>query len=591
MRLLLAYEAGTSEAVINKKLRVCKTATPGRLVVREALEYANRMWGLLPDENGDEDEGMVVPPVVIFANFDITFDISLRLLHQDQRLRGASPPSSSSSSSSEQGQRYVYFLSRYEVAPSTRRPSMCSRHYQGSHDALVFVPPLPESLLPHTEVPIGAVGYENLLIYEFERAGFAVTNPCLSVRSFHRHDSGIKSQGNTARVNIDGRTAYARPGFHHLDGGNFLKDPQHFLDFRDIAAILRKKGPQDLCPVPVPLLPLVLGFCHPGEAFREGVYAWNCTHLPCEVLQQQRPKGIQCSSRSILYACKRHTTFASLFEDHHHGFGIRFDGRFRVAPSFFEALEVMAGRRSDSPWIYTFLGESLGNHPEAGDPSILARFNWTVGYQPGTFNEQIVPFLNATLADFVNPPPRLEHKGAPVLMLISNCHDTNNRLDYARELMKEIDVDSFGACLRNRNISEVIPAGPGIGRREEKAYLLRQYPFVISFENSNEPDYITEKLWEQLRYGSIPLYYGAPNVEEYLPGPYSIIEAEKYHPKDLARLLKDILQDETLYRSFFAWRDNPSSKFKKMLRASTEFVEPENCGVCQRMWDFRVENL
>ena len=30
-------------------------------------------------------------------------------------------------------------------------------------------------------------------------------------------------------------------------------------------------------------------------------------------------------------------------------------------------------------------------------------------------------------------------------------------------------------------------------------------------------DYITERLWQGLRAGAVPVYFGAPNVRDYLP--------------------------------------------------------------------------
>ncbi|CAF4835450.1 unnamed protein product, partial [Rotaria sp. Silwood2] len=32
-----------------------------------------------------------------------------------------------------------------------------------------------------------------------------------------------------------------------------------------------------------------------------------------------------------------------------------------------------------------------------------------------------------------------------------------------------------------------------------------------------EYDYVTEKLWQPLAAGSVPLYLGAPNIDEWLP--------------------------------------------------------------------------
>lgn len=44
--------------------------------------------------------------------------------------------------------------------------------------------PLPRSLVARLDVAVGAWGYENVVIYEFERAGWTVGNPCQSIRAY-----------------------------------------------------------------------------------------------------------------------------------------------------------------------------------------------------------------------------------------------------------------------------------------------------------------------------------------------------------------------------------------------------------------------
>lgn len=43
-------------------------------------------------------------------------------------------------------------------------------------------------------------------------------------------------------------------------------------------------------------------------------------------------------------------------------------------------------------------------------------------------------------------------------------------------------------------------------------------------ENSIATDYVTEKLYDAFVAGCVPLYYGAPNIEDLLPDPDSIID-------------------------------------------------------------------
>ncbi|TPD55172.1 MAG: hypothetical protein C9355_04825 [Thalassolituus maritimus] len=56
------------------------------------------------------------------------------------------------------------------------------------------------------------------------------------------------------------------------------------------------------------------------------------------------------------------------------------------------------------------------------------------------------------------------------------------------------------------------------GMVESKNQTLRNYRYSICFENaSGYPGYISEKLFDSLMAGCVPIYYGAPNVADYIP--------------------------------------------------------------------------
>ena len=65
-----------------------------------------------------------------------------------------------------------------------------------------------------------------------------------------------------------------------------------------------------------------------------------------------------------------------------------------------------------------------------------------------------------------------------------------------------------------------------------------RYKFTLAFENTVTPDYVTEKLYEPLIAGSVPVYRGAPNVADFAPAPRCFIDAADFAgPAELAAYL------------------------------------------------------
>ena len=124
------------------------------------------------------------------------------------------------------------------------------------------------------------------------------------------------------------------------------------------------------------------------------------------------------------------------------------------------------------------------------DTQLVRRYiNWTVSYRrDSTVAISYGKFARKTNA---NSSEQIVDYGAgktkQVAWLVSNCHAKNNRLKYAHELAKYIDVDIYGACgslTCNRT-----------GPESCHDLLVKKYRFFLAFENSNCKDYITEKLY------------------------------------------------------------------------------------------------
>jgi hypothetical protein len=84
------------------------------------------------------------------------------------------------------------------------------------------------------------------------------------------------------------------------------------------------------------------------------------------------------------------------------------------------------------------------------------------------------------------------------------------------------DFDLFGEGWERRHPA-VTPRQHGRamrafrGRATDKLALLGQYRFVLAIENSRFAGYVSEKLFDALYAGAIPVYDGAPDVARYVP--------------------------------------------------------------------------
>jgi hypothetical protein len=85
-------------------------------------------------------------------------------------------------------------------------------------------------------------------------------------------------------------------------------------------------------------------------------------------------------------------------------------------------------------------------------------------------------------------------------MVVSNPN-AKERIEFFHKLSQYKQVDSGGRYLNN--IGGPVP---------NKPEFIKDYKFVISFENSSYPGYATEKIVQPMLVNSIPIYWGDPTV-------------------------------------------------------------------------------
>jgi len=144
--------------------------------------------------------------------------------------------------------------------------------------------------------------------------------------------------------------------------------------------------------------------------------------------------------------------------------------------------------------------------------------------------------------------------------------------------MRYIKVDSFGICLHNKDMP-----GERMGdwprKWDLKINTIGSYKFALAFENTNLTDWVTEKLPHVILSGAVPIYMGADNVDDYLPGPHSIIKTADFaSPQKLAEFLLQLDKDDAKYNEYFAWKKNGLSKnFITFMNSCGYYLDKQVC--------------
>lgn len=179
-------------------------------------------------------------------------------------------------------------------------------------------------------------------------------------------------------------------------------------------------------------------------------------------------------------------------------------------------------------------------------------FNWTATYRSDS--DIVAPYEKWEYFD-----PRVKqleqdrnyshNKTKKVAWFVSNCNARNNRLQYANELSKYIEVDIYGYCgsfhcprTQSSKCFEILDT---------------DYKFYLAFENSNCKDYITEKFFmNALNRNVLPIVMGAPPEDYAAVAPYkSYIHVDEFEsPKELAEYLHLLDKNEELYNAYFKWK-------------------------------------
>lgn len=238
--------------------------------------------------------------------------------------------------------------------------------------------------------------------------------------------------------------------------------------------------------------------------------------------------------------------------------GVRFSGnrlRWKQADAVVFHIPTLARLPESKPlgqlWV-AWTMESEANYPQLADPQFMASIDLEMTYRQDA--DVWLPYLGYYSLDMpalLLRPPGRKRPNHLINSFVSSNVNHSKRLEFLAELNRHVDVHAYGSIGYNRKLTE--DRG-----RASKLKAIAGYKFTIAFENSIAEDYVTEKFYDPLLAGSVPVYLGAPNVAEFAPGEHCYIDVKDFSdPKALAAYLQHLDSDDEAYNAYHTWRQKP----------------------------------
>ena len=145
------------------------------------------------------------------------------------------------------------------------------------------------------------------------------------------------------------------------------------------------------------------------------------------------------------------------------------------------------------------------------------------------------------------------------------------RKEFCQELMKYKHVDCPGNVLHNMD-SELLSCRNDKNWYKSKIEFIKNYKFTIAFENEQMLGMTTEKLTQPLVAGSVPIYWGNPDVNRYFNSKAFINLSDVEDIHEMVKRVIEIDNDDDLYEKMKMQIPYKIEDFKKLEIDKNEFI-------------------
>lgn len=287
-------------------------------------------------------------------------------------------------------------------------------------------------------------------------------------------------------------------------------------------------------------------------------------------------KHITCTYKNIKYRCKYYNQkdvkyHASIYN------GNKF---FPLKPNFTYNIIITTEKLSQVKFM-KIIGDGKNKYYNLAVDYRLFNSKWHIS-KPYYSNVNFSYLVTAATSNLMNITSFMMRKNIVVYIQRVNYR---NRQYIVKEMMKYLQVDSYGIDLNNRKWPKNIS-------KNNKIEIYKKYKFCLAIENSIitwkigdkyqassiNDDYVTEKLIDCFISGSIPIYFGPKNINLFLPHPDSIINFSSFSSiKSLADYVIRIMNNNSLLEKHIKWYNNISKEWINRFKLKFSF---NYCKIC-----------
>ncbi|GMH84241.1 hypothetical protein TL16_g09863 [Triparma laevis f. inornata] len=250
-------------------------------------------------------------------------------------------------------------------------------------------------------------------------------------------------------------------------------------------------------------------------------------------------------------------------------------------------------RTSNVKWGYVSL-EQPGYAPLLEDSSYTSKFDYSLTYDLDSSIPTITVSPHFTAQQYHDAKVlgfnEKDGFGEPtaIAAFVSNCRaaGAEKRLAMMEELSKYMPVHSYGSCLNNKQEPKLSDV-----KATNKQMILQRYKFYLSFENNIIKDYVSEKVFDGLLAGSLPVYRGAESIDKFMPSETTpaVIKMSDFGDdmKALSDYLLKLANDESEYNKYFQWKTEDSNDRFQSVLDMTAYKYTSLCRICQKVLEDR----